>query len=329
MVSVKRLSGKGGNFMKKDIILPSLGNLKNGIDELLLKENWDDYKYRSSPKKFMKRLNELFITRLGIFPTVVQLSNSDRFPFRFYRLRKRIKSMNPHLISEYSYPPNHRNVSHQRANIPYHPVFYCSDYPITAIYETVLNDKNFDPNAEYYLSQWELRENVNLKISPFLYGNISEKSMYKRYSDLSTSRVKEILKGYSDEEQKGYLKVLDFLNKMFIYENTYIVSSYIAHSYIYAGHSYRCDLFMYPSVQSRYKAVNIAIHPNVVAEKLVLKNVYKVKINNLNQANDSGQITIQKLGENIDGIIYWSDFNPDTDKGKLFIKDLGAFSSSG
>lgn len=293
--------------------LPDLDTLKKGIDELLLIDSWDRYKIKSSPKKFEKRFRELFTSKIGILPHIVHFVDSKTFSFKFYRLRKHIKSMNPNLISEYSYPPNHFVKTIQRANIPYHPVFYSTDNPLTAIFETIRTDTKLNKDAFYYLSEWHLRPDVELKICPFLFGNMDESNAFKAYSDTNYKKIREeIFKDYSEKEIEGVIKILEFLSHLFIYDNTYIVSSYIAHSNLYANHNFRPDVFIYPSAQTSRKTVNFAVHPNTVAQKLLLEKVFKLRVLEFNPESGSCKVDISHVGDNKDGVIFWS--KPDSER---------------
>ncbi|WNH07701.1 hypothetical protein [Thalassobellus suaedae] len=302
--------------MTDKIELPSYEEIKKGIDEILLYDKWDNYKVKSSPKKFERRLHELFTSKLGVFPHIIKLMKSEDFTFPFYRLRKESKTMNTKLISEYSYPPNSVIKKVQRANIPYHPVFYCADSPMAAIMETIRDEKTINPKTNYYLSKWELKPDIEFKVSPFLFGNLADSSPYKILSDDNFKKIEELLKDYSKDEIEGMKKIMHLLSHLFIFENTYVVSSFIAHNYIYASHNFRTDIFIYPSHQTNRERVNFAIHPNVVTEKLQLKSVYKINILDFPEDKKSCTINSNKIGTNEDSIIYWKNVT-DEDKQEL------------
>lgn len=304
------------------IPLPNYEELKKNIDELLLIDNWDNYKIKSSPKKFEKRFNQLFSSKLGLFPQVLEFIKGESFTFPFYRLRKETRAMNTTLISEYSFPPNNVVKSIQRANIPFHPVFYCADNPMTAILETLRNEKVINPKTNYYLSKWQLKPEIDYRISPFLFGNLDNSSPYKKMSDDNFKKIEEMLDGYNEEEIKSFKKIMHFLSHLFIYDNSYVVSSFIAHSYLYANHNYRTDIFMYPSYQTDRKHVNFAIHPNVVTEKMQLKSVYKINVENLDLNKGICTVTTTKIGKNEDSIIYWKNVSESNNEQLIELKEL-------
>jgi len=220
--------------------IPPLKEIQEGIDELLLIEDWNNYKIKRNPKRFQKRLHQLFTSKFSVFPTILTLIDTNNFPFTFFRLRKFDSKMNTSLISEYSYPPNHVVKYTQRANLPYHPVFYCSNDPSTAIFETIRNEKAHNPNDVYYLSSWEFKPDQTINFSPFIFGNLSKDSPYKKWTEISYLQIDKSLGHEFDKETLNSLKkILEFLSHLFVFENTYAVSSYIAHEHLYADHNYR------------------------------------------------------------------------------------------
>jgi len=303
-------------------ILPSLETVREGINELLLVENWDSFKAKRNPIKYQERLHKLFTSKLKIMPLIVQPVTPNTFNFKFYRLRRYDRTMNERLISEYSYPPNSVIKYVQRANIPYHPVFYCSDSPLTAIFETVYADPKHTKDSIYYLSEWALRKDVDLRISPFLFNSIDPVSPFRIMADWNIEKVKEQLKEYSENQVNGYLEILNFLSQLFVFTNTYVVTSFIAHSNLYADHIYRPDIFIYPSVKTDRKTVNFAIHPNSVNEKLILERVFKLRVTELNKETNACNVFISHVGLNINGTIGWIRPNDDTEQGRKIDEDI-------
>lgn len=308
--------------MNKKIEIPTLETVKKGIDELLLIENWDKYKIRSSPKKFEKRFDALLISKLKLLPFLIYLANGKSLPQRFYRLRKQTKSFNESLISEYSYPPNHIVKSIQRANIPYHPVFYCSDNPYTAIKETLKYEATLNTKTFYYMSEWIAKSDQEIRVCPFIFDNVDEANPYKLLSDLNKKRVYELLKDEDVEKIKGFWEVLKFLSNLFVYENTYVVSSYLAYSNLYAHHIYRPDIFIYPSIQTKRKSVNFAIHPNSIAEKFQLTRIFKLRISEHDQDTNKYTALISWIGQNNNGIINWIQLDDKTEEGKSLLAEI-------
>lgn len=302
--------------------IPHLDEIKKMIDEMIGVDQWDRYKIKNSPKRFEKRLNELFLDKLGLMPYMIYLANNQSLPKKFYRLRKVSTSFNETLISEYSYPPNHVIKSVQRANLPYHPVFYCSDNPATAILETIKDEYKPGESLTYFMSEWKFREKQQIKYCPFIFDNIADNNPYKPMSDINKLKLAEKMKLHTEDEVAAMIEIFKFLSNLFLYENTYVVSSFLAHSNLYAPHNYRPDVFIYPSVQTKHQTVNFAIHPNAVTEKMVLSRVFKLVLNDYNTATGRFTTSVLSIGHNKGGIIYWTDVTADTKKGAAAIEEI-------
>ena len=194
--------------------------------------------------------------------------------------------------------------------IPNHPVLYCSDNPATAISEVVKFIDSPNPRERYYLSEWEILPNTTIRLSPFLFENLAKTSFYRFWSDSNFQRLKDTLeKEGIPESYESFREILRFLSYLFVTENTYVVSSYIAHSHLYAKHSLRSDIFVYPSVQLDKQSVNYAVHPNFVSEKMRLKKVFKLSFHNIKK-NEGVEFRLHNFGLNRDSIIFWeSDLN--------------------
>jgi len=308
--------------LKNKPSLPTLENVKKGIDELLLIDKWDRYKIKKSPNRFEKRLNELFMGKLQIMPYLIYLASDTSLPKQFYRLRKQTASFNERLISEYSYPPNHYVKTVQRANIPYHPVFYCSDNPSTAIQETIKDDEKANEKAVYYMSEWTTRDEQDIRVCPYIFDNVAETNPYRRLSEINKIKLFEQMAEHTEDEKNGMFEILKFLSNLFTYENTYVVSSYLAYINLYAPHNFRPDIFIYPSVQTNKTTVNFAIHPNAVIEKLKLKRIFKLRLTEYNKIANKYTVSISWVGHNDNGVIRWTEVDKDTDKGKEMIKEI-------
>lgn len=286
--------------------IPTLDEVKKGIEQLVLIEKWDNFQIAENPKEFNQRLHELFVKKVGIFPITSTKVSTDNFPFRFYRLRKLDGYMNPKLISEYAYPPNHLTNTYQRANIPGNPVLYCSNDASTTIFEVLKNSSEINPEDTFFLSEWMFKENFNIRITPYLFGNLAPNSPYRLWTDSTYNQIEQLLKrDFSLEQISGFKKVLEYLSNLFVYENTYTVSSFIAHQHLYADLSLRTDLFIYPSIQTNNYSINFAIHPNVVIEKMCLKRVIKFKILDFIDFETPFRYQFDNIGTNKDSIIFW------------------------
>ncbi|WP_113924183.1 hypothetical protein [Cognataquiflexum aquatile] len=295
--------------------IPNGKDIREGINQLLLIKNWDRFKINDDPEKFAKELDEFLLSKLKILPLFVTKFSFNDFPFKFYRLRKFDRNMNINLKSEYSYPPVEYVKETQRANLPNHPVFYCTNSPGTAIIETVKTGEgiNFEKDI-FFLSEWQMNPEREFKVTPFFFESIEKESIFNHWQEDNKKKLNNILSKYSKDQINSYLEVLIYLSNLFVFENTYPVTGFIAHEHIYANHDLNTEIFVYPSFQAKRKTVNYAIHPNVVMDYMRLETIYKLKLNDIDFKNESISYNLLKIGDYIEGKIIWKDIdskNPD------------------
>ncbi|SFT89070.1 hypothetical protein SAMN04489724_2591 [Algoriphagus locisalis] len=290
---------------------PKIEEIRKGINELLLIKNWDRFKINEDPEKYLKELDKFLLSKLGFFPRFINKFNFSDFPFKFYRLRKFDRNMNTNLISEYSYPPVEYVKSIQRANLPNYPVFYCTNSPGTAIIETIKNGEgvNFEKDV-FFLSEWQINSNAELNVTPFFFESIEKGSIFNFWQNENKRKLKKMLTNFSKDQIDSYLEVLVYLSNLFVFENTYPITSFIAHEHIYAKDKFSSDMFVYPSFQSKMKTVNYAIHPNVVIEHMKLKSVYNIRVNSIDFEKELISYSLIKTGDNLNGKLLWKSIDP-------------------
>lgn len=284
-------------------IFKSLKEVKQGIIELSKLSDLDGIWQGESIDDFEKRYSKIFSERIGGIPHVVQNFEVEDKVLRLYRLRKDSAELNTNLISTYSHPPVHVAKEIQRASLPYHPVFYSSDNPSTVIAEAT-KKKDFTSTDTFYLSEWVFRPNQAIRIIAFLF-DIVDSDIISEYVEKNLIKLRKLLSDYPSGQQDGIIEYLKYLSSLFVYDDTYKVSAFIAHTQLYAKHGHRPDIFLYPSIQSERKSVNFAVHPNAVSQKLLLENVYSININSVEKEKNSISITINECAENKDGILHW------------------------
>ena len=288
----------------------SLEEVKQGIIELSKLPELDGLRQGETIDDFVNRYNKIFSEKIGEIPHVVQNVEMENRPLRLYRLRKESTELNNNLISTYSHPPAYVAREIQRASLPYHPVFYSSDNPSTVIAEGT-KFKDFSPTDTFYLSEWAFRPNQVLRIIAFLF-DVVDSEIITKYVENNLIQLRTLLSGYPIEQQDGIIAYLRYLSTLFVYDDTYKVSAWIAHTQIYAKHGHRPDIFLYPSIQSERKSVNFAVHPNAVSQKLLLENIYSININSIEKDNNRISITINECAENKDGIFHWFPIHGNT-----------------
>jgi hypothetical protein len=258
--------------------IPSVKDILKVVEEF----NFNDWIGLDAAKvpEYVHELDKYFVSKFGFIFRTIRQSNTDKLPQKIYRVRKYNLKINEGLISEFSNPPASATTFIQRANLPFHPVFYCAPSAHTALLETLL--PTFDKETEnlYYLTEWTFRENQPAYVTPFIFGDYNHVASYNEMGKKALVDLKSKIATITDEEEKSLEAVLKGFSKLFEYKDSHIISAYLGHIHLYATSNIRTDIFMYPSIQTDKRSINFAIHPNAVIHKLFLNRVFIVKINN-------------------------------------------------
>jgi len=259
------------------------------------------YKYSNVPTKeeFDERFNSLIsedystITieetinkiknKLGPLPKIYRGTTSE---MKFIRARKE-KSIGENedicTINPFTYPKN-QSSKNLRANIKDKPVFYCS---LSSVH-TILKEIKSEINDIVYLSVWKKPKGITIKKTLFLPTSLPSDNIYQPWIE---EWVSEFKKGVIEGDAESLLYAVEKINELFLHDN-YELTSKIAHSSIY-DYADLTDCIVYPSVAHNYKDLNIAIHPDYVDENLILTNLLKVRVTNVEKPN----MQILKCGE--------------------------------
>ena len=89
---------------------------------------------------YVDYFEEIFKSHFPTFHYMLQIQNPQNFKFKLFRVREFNEIKNKSLFCEYSYPPSYFTVN-GRCNFKNHPIFYCSNNPITSLLEVVRNSK--------------------------------------------------------------------------------------------------------------------------------------------------------------------------------------------
>ncbi len=297
-------------------ILPTLESVKQGI-EYLNSGVLRPYKKGENIREYEKFADNQIINSLTIFPGgVLHLNGLNNIPFKFFRARPWDEIIRDELRSEYSYPPISYTTT-KRANLDGHPVFYCAFDPLTAVMEVIQNREKFEENKDrlYCISSWKIKDYRNIKLSSFM-GDLDVGHPFYDFKQFQQNEFKKQLgeEKRNIEQAEIISEIYNFLSNSFLESEDYVISSYFSHKHLYARHSYRTDILIYPSIVIDKRTTNFAINPNFVDERMYLKCVYVLKINAIDY--DDGKVSEVKMlpvkiGINKESIIYWREFSKD------------------
>jgi hypothetical protein len=259
------------------IEFPSYNQVLQAIEKLK-KVEWPKFDNETSISDLIKKIDEIYFEELPILPNIVKFKKPREFQFSLYRVREFDNIFNKDYISEYSYPPIEKTKI-GRCNFPNRPVFYCSDNPMVALMETV-RESDFKGKV-FCLTKWNLiPSKEKFIVENFLGSGLHPDNPFNLLIETEIHQIKEQFNQVWNEDiEKGFLFLQAFLHETFINDHNYGLSAALANRTIFAPHDMATDILLYPSVQSKYKGVNMAINPNFVDQQMQLQRLYLVKLN--------------------------------------------------
>lgn len=219
-------------------------------------------------------------------------------------------------ISELSYPPISCCKDYGRANIPFHPVFYCSffpDDPNAPIprYITLLETSSFAADVNTIgierstCSKWDIVEQLNLIALPFS----------DNYKDTITD-IEEIKEGWKkvkaqDEINKDALELVEYMSneisKKTEDNKEYFKIANFVHYLLHVNSTTKdADGIVYPSVAAAGKGFNMALKTEAVDNKLKFTTAslcFLIK----DKLSAELKIKNHSVGQNDDGTIIFEE----------------------
>jgi hypothetical protein len=307
--------------------IPNVSKVRASIENLK-KFNFPKFEETTAVESYVDSVIKKLHTEFGFALNMIQPMIFKKFPTKLFRVRDLDSITNIDLYSEHSYPPV-SNVKMGRCNFPRNPVFYCSIDPKIALFEV---SKSNTSSRDYCISKWELvKTNQKLFLEYFIQIPLQENNDINLLKDNLKNRVNEpFLKSYDrkldKEQEQGVIEYRKYLDSCFINDNDYSISASLAHNSLYASHNYKTDILIYPSVQTSYLGINLAIRPNFVDNNLRLKRLYVVRLNNHNVNVSKIRIEFLRIGETRYCDIQWRnvDINKTKDK-RTIAQDFGEF----
>jgi hypothetical protein len=265
----------------KDILddFPTLENSLDAIENLNKCEfpTYDKEKY-STNEDYINAVFSIIEKEFKIAPPnlLIPFKGKD-FNFNLFRVRELSTFTDLDIFSEYSYPPiNLTKIG--RCNFPKKPVFYCSNNPVTSLFETI-RDNNYE-SKKYCISRWNVNNTDEIMFfENYLRTELPSDNNFNVFKELLDEKIEQTFKGeISQDKKQGLIKYLEFIDTKFIDDNDYSISSSIAYRSLFPKHNMGTDILMYPSKQSLHKGVNMAINPNFVDNHMNVNRFYVIEI---------------------------------------------------
>jgi len=289
--------------------IPSLEKVKEVMTAFKMEE-WKQLTFTQT-EEYIKNLDEFFSNQLGFLFRTLRTTTTNNLPKKVYRVRKKESGINANLISEFSSPPAGLCRTIQRANLPFHPVFYGAPSPHTALLETLAYTYKKDEENVFFLSEWEFKADQPTYVTPFMFGAYDKVPLFNEFSKKPLEEITAQIADLTTDEKEALNQIFRFFSELFEYEDTHAISGYLGHIHLYAPGNIRTDVFIYPSIRTGNASMNFAIHPNAVIHKMQLKRIFVVGVDDysVDKANGSAtfKFTIQDyLGINNDhGYLIW------------------------
>lgn len=276
-------------------------------------------------KEYIIYLDQIFAKHFKVIHNMMQIAKPKLFPFKMFRVREFEPIKNKDLFNEYSYPPS-AFVGDGRCNFKNHPVFYCSNNPVTSLLEVVRNTEC--KSKKFCISTWSIIDNdENLIIESFLQSKLDPLNAFQ---ELANNCIKNIdiafEKNINKDQKLGVMEFYKFLDSKFIEDEDYSISAFLAHRRLYADHNYRSDIIIYPSVQTESKSVNFAIQPNFVDNCMKVERFYIAELDYYDKKTNKFGLTFSQYGRIEKNVILWRNIQPgDLDYEENFKKDFKGY----
>lgn len=286
------------------------------------KLKWSEYQESQDVNKFVEDFNEIFKSELGYIINYAMPLKHIEFSFGIYRIREVNTFNNIDLFTEHSYPPP-SITKIGRCNFPRYPVFYGSNSPITALTEVV--KKGDFSGKRFCISSWGINNSdENLILENFLLGELHPENHFNLLAKSLINRIDEPFNKssvkLSKTQENGIIEFMKFLDTQFIRDDNYSFSAALAHRRIYANHN-NTDILLYPSVQSKFRGINIAINPNFVDNHLRLKRCYIVELKSYDLEKGKFDLKFLEYGEVVKNKFFWRECKTNDAKYENYIRE--------
>lgn len=285
--------------MKRKIQIPTIEEIDYAM-KAFSSEEWNKMNF-DKVDEYVKFLDKYFVEKLGFIFKTVRVSNTNQLTSKVYRIRKKDAGMNSTLITEFSHPPVNK-ATIQRANLPGHPVFYCSPNAGTSLLESLVKSFDKEGSNHYYLSEWVFTPNLPAYVTMFLYGKYDNSELFNSVSDKNLKDFIEKLDGPTEDEVLRLQILFKNFSSLFEKKDEHYLSSYLGHIHFYDKSNIRTDVMIYPSIELERGSLNYAVHPNAVFHKMKLKRVFSFNVKSYFLNLDANRAEISFEVEDILGI---------------------------
>jgi hypothetical protein len=145
--------------------------------------------------------------------------------------------------------------------------------------------------------------------TPFLFGNTSRENAANDYTSRANEDMNQQFSNYDEVNRLN--NFFNYYCNLFVKENNYQITSFIAHQNLYFNTTTKTGIFAYPSVALLLHTINFAIAPDTVKKKMFLNRIFSIKLNKVSVVNSKMEInfnTYLKVGKPLaNDIILWEE----------------------
>lgn len=194
------------------------------------------------------------------------------------RGRINLRGEDYNCISDLSYPPVGCCKEYGRANIPYHPMFYCCSFPSDCNapiprYITFLETSKFIKEKEgrgierITFSRWDIIYRLNLLALPF------SRSYKRSFRDIQQIQMEWEKESKKESVNKSALEIVEYMSKEIASQKDNNIGYFKVAHFVYFllyinDKTSETDGIIYPSVAADGEGFNIALKPETVDNKL-------------------------------------------------------------
>ena len=207
--------------------------------------------------------------------------------------------LDPENIEHFYCPPDYKT-GLNRCNIPGNPVLYLSSHFSVSTSEVIQSATDF--NKPFYISDWKIRPNSNFYFTPFF----SPEFYLQKFVTKSLSKT---FRPLTNRDRVIVFKTADLLIQSFRMKE-HVLSSIIAHKFIYDNPCETPVLFGYNSVLSTNESLNYSLHPNMINSIFYIHAIYEVKFEpHVHKDQYFLKFSIKRYANVTDNKIQWKPFD--------------------
>ena len=298
---------------------PNLKETKNLIENLK-NVSWPKVSDFKNFENYITLIEKEIFKGFEIIPNLKRNVKCSDFKLPIFRVRELNTFSNVDLFCEHSYPPINITIF-GRCNFPANPVFYCSNNPMVALLEVI--KKSEYKRRKFCISKWEIIDlNEKLIVESFVHSDLHNENHLKILKENEIEKLNESFKyDFDKDKSEAILDFFKFLHTTFLNDDNYNLSAALAHRTLFAKHNLSTNILLYPSVQSSFEGLNMAINPNFVDNMMRVERLYIVELESFDIESGKFNLTFFEVGNLHNNIIFWKNFNPNDEVHKKCVKN--------